>query len=149
MWITLPRWVSRLLCLQRNRIAGGAVANRHEQVAVLRIDGDARAGLADRLLRKGLRLNEGDDIRERARLFIENGAVDGQAAILRVDVADVGEKNSMVARVVLVQRHIEEARLSADIDRRHLVGDGMERRAVLVQDADAARLFGDQKTSAR
>src|SRR4029077_10738352 len=75
-----------LLRLHRNRIAGGTVAKSNEQCAVLRIDGDARTGLAHRSVSERRALKDDVDIRQRARVLIQRGTVDSLDA--RVGIND-------------------------------------------------------------
>src|SRR5262245_13700869 len=138
-----------LLRLQRNRIAGGSIPNRDEQVAVLRIDGDARTGLAHRSVGERCALKDGVRIRQRAGVLIQRGAVDSLDARVGIDDAHIDEEDSWVAGEVRIQRDVEETRLSAVVNRRQIRGDGMQGRTILVEDAEAAWLLRDEKTSTR
>src|SRR5207249_11685393 len=134
-----------LLRLHRNRIASGSVAKSDEQVAVLRIDGDAGTGLAHRSVGERCALKDGVHIRQRARILIQRGTVDSLDAIVGINRAHVDEEDSAVAREVPIQRYVEKARLSAEINRRQIRGDGMQGRTIPVEDAEAARLLRDEK----
>src|SRR5438552_4210687 len=66
---------------------------------------------------KGGALKDGVHIRERAGVLVQRGAVDRLDASVGIDDAHVDEEDSVVAGEVPIQRHVEEARLPAEIHR--------------------------------